>query len=114
MGVANAHPDFQGKMYKIKMGATVDEATDKPIKEGITQMTFVNNIAHSRFIILDWTDKLKGVEVYFWLFGVREATNEDYGGWTFPSPTVWDEFFYSQNKIAICRVKQFRLGDDSP
>ena len=76
-------------------------------------MTFVNDIAHTRFLNMDWQDKLKGIKIYFLIWGVKNATNEEQGGWTFPTFKMWDDYYYSQNKVDIAFTNTFVLGSDT-
>ena len=76
-------------------------------------MHFVDNIAYTRYLDVEWTDRMKGVTVYFWIFGVKNAQNEEYSNWTFPTAEIWDGFFYSSDNTPVCRTENVKLGEDT-
>ena len=98
------------------MGVEVDTKNKSftPEKVGIKKMHFVDNIAYTRYMEMQWDKTLKGVQIYFWIFEVKDYDDDEkYGRWTFPSAQVWDSFFYSSMHVPVCRTEDFKLGNDS-
>ena len=109
--------EFTGiESKKMYVGQTyvVDESIPIKIMEhGIKNMTLKDNINHKENINFRFGSNFDGITVKMKVFYTSKTNASLYDSWTFPSPSIMDDFYFDKDTMVLMNTNLITVGKSS-